>query len=200
MSIVFLNGWGVSTEEAKLVFASCGIDKDVRVVSLREGCVDEVCRGNEDTLMAYSTGAFLVMQNMDAISRFKNVLLLAPFFDFKEEANLGGKVGTAQLKYLLRWLRKDPLAAVNDFRKRAGLGDEALAELPENEAALTWGIQALISDSVEPELPDRVRGFIGAEDPLLDATRLACLSDSIEIIPEAGHALGGLLPALISRL
>lgn len=200
MSVVFLNGWGVSPEEAKRTFANSGIDKSVRVVSLREECADEVCRENEDTLVAYSTGAFFVMQNADAISRFKKVFLLAPFFDFKKEAALGGQVGLAQLKYLLRWLKKDPLAAVNDFRARAGIGNEQLTELPENEDALIWGIELLLNESVALELPEGARGFVGAADPLLDAKQLAGLSDSIEVVPEVGHELGELLPALISRL
>jgi len=75
-----------------------------------------------DVLVAWSLGAWRVIE---AASRGVEipgmVLLLAPFVAFPSESQLGGKCSATQVKFLRRWLQREPLAALADFHERAGL-------------------------------------------------------------------------------
>lgn len=193
MSLVLLNGWGIGAEEALSDLRSVGLG-DGRVVQPGRRWRDEVCIEKVDTLVAYSTGAFLLLGESRVESLASQVVLLAPFADFRSESDLGGKVSRTQLRYLLRWLGRDPLAAVNDFRKRAGVGGP-LEELPDSPENLAWGIERLLEDSVAVSRLSGYNGYVGSEDVLLDALRLVELAPTISIAHGAGHGLRGLLAA-----
>ena len=50
-------------------------------------------------------------------------ILLAPFEDFRSESDCGGLIGRGQLVYLSRWLDREAMAAIADFRVRSGLAE-----------------------------------------------------------------------------
>lgn len=196
MKTVFLNGWGLSTSEAQEALEQHGVSGACQVIALETDCVEQCGAAVGEQLIAYSTGAFLALREPQLLLRFKQVILLAPFFDFRSESGLGGKVRTAQLKYLLRWLAKEPLAAVNDFRIRAGLGGEPLSELPASQEDLQWGIERLLKDAVKTEpARENLRGYVGGADALLDAKTLSSSHSWIKSLPGVGHDLPGLLQA-----
>ncbi|MDE3084882.1 MAG: hypothetical protein KGJ37_06675, partial [Verrucomicrobiota bacterium] len=71
-----------------------------------------------DQIVGYSLGAHLLLTSS---APFPHVALLAPFFAFSAEEKFGGRVARGQLRYLARWLRSDPAAALADFYFRSGL-------------------------------------------------------------------------------
>ncbi len=138
--------------------------------------------GHFDWLVGYSFGAQLLL----AI-RHARVALLAPVFAFAREENSGGRMARAQVKYLARWLRRDPKAALADFYARAGLdvAPEQTAEL--DPAALAWGLEQLETVALPPMLPAGWCAWCGADDPVLDAAQLHALVPAITLVPGATH-------------
>lgn len=143
--------------------------------------------GPIDWLIGYSLGAQFLLARGPRGLQAERVALLAPFFSFASEDNLGGRCSRMQLRYLARWIRRDPRAALADFYRRAGL------DIPESLGLGTaledwlWGLDFLERTRVEPGLPDSWIGVCGAEDTLLNATRLQALEPRITIMPKAGH-------------
>lgn len=193
MTVLFINGWGVSEGEARSAFCNAFGSVDVSVVQPGRCWRAEASKKDADTLIAYSLGAFLVLREPGFVERFSRSVLLAPFVDFRAESGRGGKVRSAQLKYLLRWLSRSPLEAVNDFRERAGFMSAALSALPMPIEELVWGIRSLAEDAVDPEVFDGARGIIGGCDSLLDAEVLRKLNTNLRVVPELGHELPKLL-------
>ena len=121
------------------------------------------------------------------------VALLAPMFAFPREENTGGRMARTQVRYLARWLRRDPAAALADFYARAGLGvspEQAAGLAPE---ILQWGLDQLETVALLPVLPAGWRAWCGADDPLLDAARLQELAPEIAVVPGATHHPAALL-------
>lgn len=201
MALAFLNGWGLAAREVEELFLERFLRGDVVLVQPDATWVDGLEKAlrlgvGESTLVAYSTGAFLALSREDLMRRFDRVILLAPFVDFRFEAGLGGRVKAAQLKYLRRWLERDPLAAANDFRQRAGFGG-GLEELPNSVENLLWGVDRLIEGPLRSNCPkDGYEAFIGELDPLLDAWAVASALPRTRILEEVGHELAGLLEHL----
>ena len=113
MNAVFINGWGIPQDRARALLEGLGLFESVAIVQpVRQW--KELAAGlssKADVLIGYSTGAFLLLDNLEFARSFERRVLLAPFLDFKAEAGLGGKTRAVQLKYLLEWLARDPLGA-----------------------------------------------------------------------------------------
>lgn len=154
---------------------------------------DRVQASTATMLIGYSTGAFLALSEPTLLERFDRVVLLAPFIDFKAEAELGGRVQTAQLKFLLRQLKRDPLGSLHDFYDRAGIAAAKPTELPQSLDDLCWGIERLLHDHADSAGLSRAECYVGADDQLLDAGLLATLYPTVKVVPGSGHDLGGLV-------
>lgn len=147
-----------------------------------------------DILGGFSFGAHLLLHADDARPRF----LLAPFADLKKEAGLGGGVATTQLRQQLRWLKRDPAAAIADFRRRIG------AEPPDMEerhdlSLLVWGLEQMLAPGRRAlGLPEGSLAVAGANDPLLESAALARNIPGLHVV-ESGHQALPLL-AEIARL
>jgi hypothetical protein len=74
-----------------------------------------------DGFVRYFLGANLLLRAGLAFG----AVLMEPFIDFKKESELSGKISLTQLRYVRRWLQRDPLAALNDFFGRANLSCRA---------------------------------------------------------------------------
>ncbi len=190
-----MNGWGIG--EAWLLQAIAKSIGEVNAICIQPTPKwEESLKSNIDSntvLFGYSLGAFLLLSRMDLARIARRIVLLAPFFDFKYEAGLGGAVRLTQLKKLLRWLRADPLEAVTDFYHRAGLNIDAPTEVPIPQDDLVWGIECLISESVPIPTHGQLECYIGEQDVLLDAAILKKLYPKINVVPKAGHDLSELL-------
>ncbi|MBC2593635.1 hypothetical protein H5P28_05105 [Ruficoccus amylovorans] len=172
-----------------------------------------------DIVVAYSTGAFLLLGAPDKMRAAGTVVLVAPFADFRAESGRGGKTPAAKLRFLLRWLRRDPLAAVSDFYDRSGLGVPP-STLPYTPEHLIWGIEQLATvaqsaldlQSASDGDPARARPTVsgtaqanvialaGDCDALLDADGLRGDFPDLQVVAGAGHALADFRKELADAL
>lgn len=189
--IGFVNGWGIGEREALEAFARSGWPDPVCVQTPSPGWYERLCHCELDTVVAYSTGAFLLL-NEFAPPRWRRMVFLAPFRSLVLESGLGGRVRLAQLRYVSRWLQRDALAAVNDFRARAGVG-EALEWIPVAENELAWGIEMLATTIATGHVDERARLVVGEKDPLLDPAALGRDWPKLKTLPGVGHGLEELL-------
>jgi len=152
-----------------------------------------------DVLGGYSLGALWLLRQAKAIPENVPVVLLAPILAFTEESGCGGRVARAQLQLQRRRLRAQPTAAIADFFQRAGLAE--LNELPsiaEWNAPLTAALNeelGWLEDWSVSTVPKNWHGFIGDNDPLLDALALKKIWSSLHIVSGATHAPGLLMAA-----
>jgi hypothetical protein len=152
--------------------------------------------GPSDWVAGYSLGSLILLRAAERADRLARVALLAPIFGFPREANLGGRVARAQVRQLARWMRRDAGAALADFYAQAGLGlplESGPVAAPE---ILSWGLERLECDRSEPPLPKNWRAWCGADDALLDATRLQALEPAIRIVAGATHHPAALMAAM----
>jgi len=149
-----------------------------------------------DWVVGHSLGAFLLLRWPERFPAKRGTVLLAPFLGFLRETELGGHVSRTQLKVTVGYLRKDPLAAVNDFFGRADLGLFADA-LPYPVEDLAWGLEVLQSETVsEADVANlNHRVILGDRDPLLEVSRIAEAFPKATIL-EAGHRFEDLLTGL----
>lgn len=143
---------------------------------------------NTQPTAAYSLGAALLLRENLATPAY----LYAPFWDFKRESGQGGKVARAQLLYVRKWIRRDPLAALNDFYRTAGIPLE-ISEIPYPEADLLWGIDQLLEDVFLPGSPIPAQATFGENDTLLDIPALSASFQTPTLVPKASHHLDELL-------
>jgi hypothetical protein len=145
-------------------------------------------------LGGFSFGAHLLLHADDPRPRF----LLAPFADLKKEAALGGAVATTQLRQQLRWFKRDPDAALADFRARIG-AEPPTPDEKHDRPSLLWGLEQMLAPGRLPvPLPSGSLAIAGGYDPLLDTELLARGIPGLRVI-DAGHQMHPLL-AEIARL
>lgn len=146
-------------------------------------------------LGGFSFGAHLLLRIYDT----RPCILLAPFVDLKREAGLGGAVATTQIRQQLRQVRRDPAAAVTDFRRRIGSPPPEPGEIIDTDL-LVWGLEQMLdaAPALAP-LPAGSIAIAGRTDPLLDTVRLAEVLPSLRI-SDTGHQLEPLLAAAAASL
>ena len=158
--------------------------------------------GPFDLTVGYSLGALLLLsQAKTGVCFSGRVALLAPFFAFCCERNLGGRVAEAQLLYLARWVKRAPQAALADFYTRAellDLGGGSTYALDLDE--LDWGLKRLAEECVSPPMPEGWLAWCGAKDPFVDAERLKALMPGLRVLPEGNHHPRGLIGALAQEI
>lgn len=148
----------------------------------------------------YSLGAQLLLAAAARGAAFGRVALLAPIFAFPLEEKLGGRIARTQVRHLARWVRRDAPAALADFYQRAALDVPAEFAPCDESENLTWGLERLAHDRVEPPLPVGWRAWCGRDDPLLDADQLAALVLQTRIVPQATHHPRELLRAMAEEI
>ena len=152
--------------------------------------------GPFDGLTGYSLGALLLLKEPERVSRLGRVGLLAPIFAFAREEQAGGRVARAQVRYLTRWLRRDPAAAVADFFVRAGLDVPPGMKLDSPPDELAWGLERLTDDRVALALPPDWGAWCGADDGLLDAAEINAAVPAVRVVPGGTHHPRALLRAM----
>jgi hypothetical protein len=190
---IWIGGWGLPPEWLRRKAQQALPAAEHTVVAPGPDVVARIDWTQFDRVGGYSFGAFLLLQQAPSIPL--PVLLLAPFFAFAAEASLGGKIERTRIRYLARWLKRDPHAALADFYTRAGLHSppsqisnlKSPPPLPYSAADLAWGLDQLARTEVPALLPAHWIGLIGKNDPLLDTGALARIEPRLRLIPDAGH-------------
>ena len=155
---------------------------------------DVTIHNDFDQVFGYSLGAFLLLRWPCRFPKKEPKTLISPFLAFPKENALGGKISRTQVKFTQRQLKGNPLEAINDFFLRAGL-DLSLDSLPYPLEDLLWGLEVLLSESVEPSEVSARGDFaiLGEKDKLLEAASIAKFFPSHSILKDAGHGLDQLL-------
>ncbi|GBL24542.1 hypothetical protein EMGBS6_13270 [Opitutia bacterium] len=129
MKIGWIGGWGVSLEEMKAIAVAHAPDAEHLIYPPVMGAAENL--SGCDAVIAWSLGAHLVLEAGARGVQFPSkVLLFAPFTSFCSEHGKCGKHSETQVKWLRRWIDTDALAALADFRKRAGLAPLAATPCP----------------------------------------------------------------------
>jgi hypothetical protein len=151
-----------------------------------------------DVLGGYSLGSLWLLMHAKDFPKNLPVILLAPIFSFAAENGEGGRVTLAQLRLQRRRFRNDAPAAVTDFYRRSGLehivpavNDLTAEQITALDTELGW----LESWRAASPPPKHWFGFIGGNDPLLDAKQLRTQWSELQIVAEADHAPYPLLQA-----
>jgi hypothetical protein len=167
-----------------------------------------------DWVAGYSLGTLLLMGQASRAGALGRVAVLAPIFAFPGEENLGGRIPRVEVRILERRLRQDPPRAIEEFHRRAGLGDipkgpaavteeagtaqagTVPSDIPgDGESSLAWGLAQLKTGRVDAVLPEGWVGWCGTDDPFLDAHRLHSLDKRIVPLPGATHHPRALMSA-----
>src|SRR5690606_8031234 len=119
-------------------------------------------------------------------------------FGYASELGLGGKIHQVQVRYLVRWLQRDPQAALADFYQRAKLPIAPPRNIPYAMNDLLWGLNLLANEQTETRLPSGWNGLVGSNDPLLDSAKLLELEPRLTLVENAGHDPKRLLEAWAS--
>jgi len=224
MRVTWISGWGVAPESLRPI-ASTYFPGSEHTFHTPTSITASRASAGADVTIAWSLGAWHVI---DAASRGVAlpgmVLLLAPFVAFPSESHLGGKCSATQVKFLRRWLQREPLGAIADFYRRAGLsqpltqpaatvsppdggrdeagGESGKAELPYALPALLEGLDRLAEDAppalrefAARGIPRNWQAFVGDNDPLLDGAAVCRALPGCTLLRGAGHDIADLLRA-----
>lgn len=192
--MLVISGWGIAPESVAPFFPS-----GTRVFApTRENIA---ALAGAPRVVGYSLGAFLLLEAA-ARGEFScaDVSLFAPFLAFPREAGAGGRVAATQVKFLRRWLGKNPVAALADFYARAGLSfppPTASGALPYRAEDLDSGLEILATAKLDG-VPENARSwkiFLGENDALLDARAVAATfpENPVRLVPSGTHYLQTLL-------
>ena len=187
---VVLSGWGIFPEEVARLFPS-----GTRAFAPTRENVSALAGAAR--VVGYSLGAWLLLDAAArGVSFSGSVELYAPFLAFPREAGAGGRVSATQVKFLRRWMKKDPVAAIADFYARAGLSFSAPASadaLPYEADALDEGLRILAEEKIDavPVVAENWKIVLGENDALLDARAVAEIfsKNVVRIVPGGTHDL-----------
>lgn len=190
-----LGGWGVAPEVVRAALARALPGAEIRVLPPTRASLETALASSPATrLVGWSLGAHLLLEATFAgkITGDRRVTLVCPFLGFPAEAGQGGRAAATQVKFLRRWVAKEPLAALADFYQRAGLNLPAPEVLPYSAEELDEGLGLLADPTPVPVAQlaahsGQLRLLSGERDPLIDNTRLAELLPGMKILPGAGH-------------
>ncbi len=188
MRVSWIGGWGLPEHYTRGIAESVLPQAEHTVYLPTQAGMDSL-DGDCDALVAYSLGTFLYLREAKKVAPQCKIVLVAPFGDFRLESGRGGKTQTTKVRFLLRWLRRDPRAALADFYHRSGLNLPAPEDLPYAVEDLSWGIEQL----AETELPVAIHeevALVGDADALLAHAPLAEEFSRLEVVSGAGHDLG----------
>lgn len=190
VAVVVLSGWGIFPEEVARLFPS-----GTRAFAPTRENVSALAGAAR--VVGYSLGAWLLLDAAArGVSFSGSVELYAPFLAFPREAGAGGRVSATQVKFLRRWIKKDPVAAIADFYARAGLSFSASASadaLPYEAVALDEGLRILAEEKIDavPVVAENWKIVLGENDALLDARAVAesFSKNVVRIVPGGTHDL-----------
>ena len=189
MSVIWISGWGVAPEGLRAAATKALPNAEHVFRPPAPEALSDL--GDCKLLVGWSLGAWHILDTAAHGMRFDGrVLLLAPFTAFCSEHGLGGRCSLTQVRWLRRWLQRDPAAALKDFYERAGLD----GDMPYAAEDLLEGLDRL-ADDASPALrafglaglPSTWSAVVGDRDPVLDAARICEAIRGCKAVPGARH-------------
>lgn len=226
MRVTWIGGWGIAPESMRPLAEKYFLQSEHTFFAPTKQAIEEISRphtrptsslsssqgerpgvkGSPDIIVAWSFGAWRLLEAASRGVEFScMVLLFAPFVAFPFEAGLGGKCSVTQVKFLHRWLQREPLSALADFCKRA----EIPASTPDSNTPLPYALPDLLeglgrlSEDASPTLrefaarglPRNWQAFVGDRDTLLDGAAVCRSLSGCVLLRDVGHAIADLLAA-----
>ena len=189
MSVIWISGWGVAPEGLRAAATKALPNAEHLFRPPAPEALTDL--GGCKLLVGWSLGAWRILNAAAHGMRFdEQVLLLAPFTAFCSEHNSGGRCSLTQVRWLRRWLQRDPEAALKDFYARAGLD----GGIPYAAEHLLEGLDRL-AEEASPALqafgrrglPVNWSAVVGDRDPVLDAAAICQAIQGCKIVPGARH-------------
>lgn len=220
MKVGWIAGWGIDPARLHDRVAAAFPQREHEVIL--PGKIEPGWPLLFDAVIGWSWGAYRLLEWCAEQGEFlatadkaktPKLYFLSPFAAFCSEDQQGGRCLRAQVKWLRRWLKRDPEAALADFYQRAGLlnaqrqgewavpGRDAphLAFWELELAAMETGSLVLPRGFLSPAEGGRARAWVGELDPLLDATVIA-ENLGATLVPGAGHNITEFFPFLTKEL
>lgn len=199
MKIGWIGGWGIVLDEIRPLAVAHAPDAEHLIFPPVMGAAEHLT--NCDRVIGWSLGAHLLLEAAArGVQLPKQVLLIAPFTSFCSEHGKCGKVSETQVHWLKRWVEKEPLAALADFRQRAGLHPTMNKELPYEKEYLLAGLDILTEPAgialvsfARQGLPAGWEAYVGANDNLLNPEGVCQAVVGCQIIEGVGHDLADFL-------
>jgi len=193
LTYAWIGGWAVPVDYMRAAVEQRFPGSAHHIYTPRVDALEQVSQGGFDVVVGYSLGSLLVLHSIELIPPAAAVYLLAPIFNFQQEAQLGSRVSKVQLKYLLRWLQRDPHAAIEDFYRTAGLNVQLERALPYPIEDLVWGLETLLNVQVSLQAARNCTCVIGQQDTLLDTEFYRKNLKSHVRVVNGGHDIRSLL-------
>jgi hypothetical protein len=195
MKIGWIGGWGISLEELRPIAVAHAPEAQHLIYPPVLGAAENLVTC--DAVIGWSLGAHLLYEAAArGVKLPARALLIAPFTSFGSEHGKCGKVSESQVRWLRRWLEKEPLTALADFRHRAGLPLMPEAKLPYELGHLLAGLDLLAEPAgislisyARQGLPQGWEAFVGSEDSLLNPEGVCQSIQGCQIIDGLGHHL-----------
>ncbi len=200
MMIGWVGGWGISPAELRPLAEAHAPHAQHVLLAPIPGAAEAAADCH--AVVAWSFGAHRVLEAASRGVRFPaKVLLVAPFTSFCSEDGGCSKISRTQVQWLIRQIRQNPLAALADFRVRAGLGPSAAeGELPYAQELLEEGLTRLAEPAsagfiayARRGLPDGWEAYVGDSDPLLHAQGVVDAIKGCVRVEGASHMLSDFL-------
>lgn len=201
LRVSWIGGWGVDPQTLHPLASRCLPTADHSLFAPVPSAPGSVAES--DCVIAWSLGAWRVLNAAAGGLRFKGrVFLLAPFIAFCSDYGLGGRCSRSQVRWLKRWIQREPQAALGDFYSRANL-DHLPRQLPYSLPDLLEGLEVLeqpapesLRQFVHAGLPDGWKAAIGSQDSLLEPELIMRSLNGCVLVEGGTHSPGTLLPAL----
>lgn len=188
MKILWIGGWAIPINIIKTLVLNAFPNLNHCCIHPHEKYLEIIDKYNPDVIVGYSLGATLLLNNSSNI--FKEYLI-APFLNIKDAIH----INSTQLKYLIKWLKKDPLNAINDFYQRSQLSIPKLTELPYPISDLIWGLETLIYTN-QLTIPHNSQILLGNHDPLINPNFFLQHAPISTIYHDSDHNLQAFLEIL----
>lgn len=186
MNILWLGGWAIPSDWMQSQVNKVFPEFNNICMHPYQGVLSAIHEFNPGIIVGHSLGATLLLLSNSTILSSSKTYLIAPFINFKSAIS----ISITQIKFLLKWVKQDPISAINDFYDRAQLSLPKISSLPYPLEDLVWGLEALIQTPEISRMNFDKRIILGGNDPLIspdfflkhfvDTTLFPCSDHNLE--------------------
>ena len=203
MRITAISGWAIPPEWFSEQIEKYFANSEIHVIYPSNPFDTEEARKklNEkpaDLYLGYSLGSLWMFRHRDLFPKKSIKAVLAPILAFTKEHNMGGNTTSAQLDYLIKFLkRSDGEKSLVDFYANCDIPfPRILLKTLPSRSILIRGLEFLQSVIASKNSVFDFKVVVGDNDVFLDAIKLKNLIPQTQIVSGAGHAPDQLLSKL----
>jgi hypothetical protein len=185
MKVLWLGGWAIPTDWMQVQVNRAFPGLNNICIHPHQGFLNAIHEFRPEILVGYSLGATLLLMENRAIFSVSRTYLIAPFVNLKDAIF----IDTTQVKFLLKWIKRDPMGAINDFYDRAQLSLPKGSSLPYPFEDLVWGLEVLIQRPEVSSIRFDKTIFLGGRDPLINPHFFLEHFGDTRLLPRSNHNL-----------